>query len=364
MIKIVNDENLRKIWEVLPNARLVGGCVRDSLLNLSPKDIDLATPENPETVLKIFSDKGYQVIETGISHGTVTIMINGTGYEITTLRKDVLTDGRHAIVEYVSDWETDHNRRDFTINAMYIDRYGQLYDYSNGKQDLENNTIKFVGNAEERIQEDALRILRYFRFVSRFKSYNIDNDAKIAIKNNVQLLNNLSSERVLSEFTKIFNTVENLFVFNMMKDLGVLKQFFGDVQDYNKDFKSYLEFFSFVSKGEENFMKKFKASNDENKFVNNVNKMVIVDFDENVLKYLTAIENYSIEEIKVKLNLENIQYNFNDDFVIPLFPITGQDLIDIGFNQGPEIGEILKYLKSIWSQNNFVFNKEELLERI
>lgn len=367
MLSIVNDKNLKEIWSILPNARLVGGCVRDTLLGITPKDIDLATPTYPEEVIELFKNKGFNVIETGISHGTVTVMVNGTGYEITTLRSDVETDGRHATVQWVADWKQDAMRRDFTFNAMYIDRNGFLYDYFNGQKDIENKTVRFVGNADERVKEDALRILRYFRFAVRFNAQNIDEDAKNAIVNNIDMLKNLSVERVHSEFTKIFNTTNNLWVYNLMKELKVFDQFFSNVKDYNKDFKNYLEFYSFMSNGEYDFMRKFKASIDEVKFVNDVNKVnVTSNFDENELKYLSAYEGFSINVIKTKLDIENISYDKTifDDFVVPIFPVTGKDLINVGVKPGVEMGKLLKNLKKIWMMNNFIFDKEELLERM
>ena len=145
--------------------RLVGGVARDLLLGHQPKDIDLATDCTPENMVQIFEREGLHYIPTGLQHGTITVHINKVNYEITTLRIDHVTDGRHAIVQYTSEWSKDAERRDLTINAMSLSFDGTLYDYFNGMEDLKKKKVRFVGNARERIKEDYLRILRYFRYI-------------------------------------------------------------------------------------------------------------------------------------------------------------------------------------------------------
>lgn len=145
--------------------RLVGGVVRDLLLGNDPKDIDLATECTPQGMIQIFERAGLRYIPTGLQHGTVTVNINHINYEITTLRIDHVTDGRHALVQFTSDWMKDAERRDLTINAMSLSFDGTLFDYFNGRKDLEERKVRFVGNARERITEDYLRILRYFRYI-------------------------------------------------------------------------------------------------------------------------------------------------------------------------------------------------------
>ena len=153
--------------------KFVGGCVRKALLGEDIDDIDLATSLEPHEVKKKLSEKGIKVIDTGISHGTITAILNKKKLEITTLRKDISTDGRHANVIFTQDWEQDASRRDFTINAIYTDIEGRIFDPFNGISDLQNGKIKFIGSPEKRIQEDYLRILRYFRFFLHYRcSYN------------------------------------------------------------------------------------------------------------------------------------------------------------------------------------------------
>ena len=201
----MTNNHLSYIWKLLPSARLVGGCVRDNLLGKTPKDYDFATHLLPEEVIEIFSNNGIEVVPSGLQHGTVMVILDGIGYEITTLRTDDETDGRHAIVSFTDSWEKDAERRDFTFNALYMDKEGTIYDYYNGVEDLKNNIIRFIGSAEKRIKEDSLRILRYFRFMTRIDNPITVEQDKIDIKSNIQLMDILSKKRILSELTKIFS---------------------------------------------------------------------------------------------------------------------------------------------------------------
>src|SRR4051794_5680418 len=162
------DQALARIWDALPQARVVGGAVRDALLGRAVADIDLATPRSPEQTTEALRTAGIRVVPTGLAHGTVTAVADGRGFEITTLRRDVETDGRHAVVAFTADWEADARRRDFTINALSMDRDGNVYDYAGGIADLRAGLVCFVGDAATRVAEDYLRILRFFRFQSRY----------------------------------------------------------------------------------------------------------------------------------------------------------------------------------------------------
>ena len=150
------------------NLRFVGGCVRNSLLQKENTDIDLATVKKPQEVMNLLKNANIRVVDTGIKYGTVTAVIDGQAFEITTLRRDLKCDGRYAEVEFTDDWEEDASRRDFTINAMSCDLDGKLYDYFSGKEDLAAGLVRFVGDANERVEEDVLRILRFFRFNAYF----------------------------------------------------------------------------------------------------------------------------------------------------------------------------------------------------
>ncbi|KAK0163725.1 hypothetical protein PV328_002428 [Microctonus aethiopoides] len=187
--------------------RIAGGAVRDILMGLNPKDLDFATNATPGEMKKLFDDEGIRILNTkGEKHGTITARINDkANFEITTLRIDVVTDGRHADIEFTTDWKLDANRRDLTINSMFLDFDGQVYDYFFGYDDLKKKRVTFVGDAATRIQEDYLRILRYFRFYGRIaEAPSMHEDSTIkAIKNNVEGLERVSGERIWSEWSKI-----------------------------------------------------------------------------------------------------------------------------------------------------------------
>ena len=201
--------------------RFVGGCVRKAICGENIDDIDLATSLEPDEVKKRLNKEDIKVIDTGISHGTVTAIINNKKFEITTLRKDVSTDGRHANVEFTSNWEQDASRRDFTINAIYADIEGRIFDPLNGISDLQNGKIKFIGSSKERIQEDYLRILRYLRFFAQYSKTDYDQDIIRSIKQNINGLNKISNERIFDELEKILslNNVCNLFDNNQSKEI-------------------------------------------------------------------------------------------------------------------------------------------------
>lgn len=198
----VKQREAREILETIEQhgfeARLAGGCVRDRLLGIEAHDFDIASTAKPEEISSIFRQKNFKVIPTGIEHGTVTVVAKHSHYEITTLRKDVNTDGRHASVEFGESFEEDAQRRDFTINAMFEDRHGQIYDYFDGQAHLEKRELHFVGDAHQRIQEDYLRILRLFRFWARFNC-TVNKQTLQAVEELAAGLGRISQERITQE---------------------------------------------------------------------------------------------------------------------------------------------------------------------
>lgn len=222
LARLDDRSGLDVLWRLLPEARLVGGSVRDLLRGVSVHDLDMATPEPPEIVQGILKADGVRVIPTGLSHGTVTAVIRGVPYEITTLRRDEQTDGRHAVVAWTENWEEDAARRDFTINAMSLDRHDRLHDYFQGSQDLEAHHVRFVGNAGRRIEEDALRALRFFRFDARYGRGTPDHEACTAIAERLDLIEGLSAERIASELLRILTGPRLQETLQAMQDVGLL----------------------------------------------------------------------------------------------------------------------------------------------
>jgi poly(A) polymerase len=210
------------VLEALPEARVVGGAVRDALAGRPVADVDLGTPRTPDQVIAALRDAGLRPVPTGLDHGTVTAVSGGRGFEVTTLRRDIETDGRHAVVAFTDDWRADAARRDFTINAMSMTRDGGVFDYFGGIADLHNGRVRFVGDPATRIAEDYLRILRFFRFFARYAVGAPDPAAMAAIRAAVPGLVGLSAERVWSELVRILSAPDPRAAVRLMANLSVL----------------------------------------------------------------------------------------------------------------------------------------------
>lgn len=218
---ILSDPSLQRLWDALPEARIAGGAVRDALCGAETADVDLATPLSPEQVMQRLRAAGIKVVPTGLPHGTVTAVVDGRGFEVTTLRRDVETDGRHAVVEFTDDWKLDAARRDFTINAMMLARDGTVFDYFGGRDDLAVGRVRFVGDPATRIAEDYLRILRFFRFHARFGRTPPEAVTLAALRNGVPGMARLSVERVWNELRRILEAPDPDGAIRLMRDLGV-----------------------------------------------------------------------------------------------------------------------------------------------
>ena len=206
------------------NARYVGGAVRDTLLGIPVKDVDLATPLEPNTVMRRLKEAAIQAVPTGIEHGTVTAVLPQGPVEITTLRHDVSTDGRRATVAFASDWQDDAARRDFTINALYADPVtGEIFDWFGGLDDLAARRVRFIGDPYQRIREDHLRILRYFRFQARFGSLPADAPSESACAELAATLKGLSRERVGMEMMNLLSLADPAPTVARMAEHGVLE---------------------------------------------------------------------------------------------------------------------------------------------
>jgi poly(A) polymerase/tRNA nucleotidyltransferase (CCA-adding enzyme) len=216
------DSALATLWTAIPEARVVGGAVRDRLAGLAVADVDLASPLAPEVVVARLEAAGLRAVPTGLAHGTITALVGARGFEITTLRRDVETDGRHARIAFIDDWREDAARRDFTINAMSMDRDGTVHDYFGGQADLAAGIVRFVGDPALRIAEDYLRILRYFRFFARYARGVPDPAAVAAITSLRAGLLQLSAERVWQEIKKILAAPDPLGALHLMIETGVM----------------------------------------------------------------------------------------------------------------------------------------------
>ena len=371
--------------------KFVGGCVRKSLKGEKIDDIDLATSLIPEDVKNRLIKQGVKVVDTGISHGTITAILNKKSFEITSLRKDISTDGRHASIEHTLNWKEDASRRDFTINAIYVDLEGRIFDPFNGVLDLKNGIIKFIGSPEERIQEDYLRILRYFRFFTHYSKKECDPETVNSIKRNINGLNKISNERIFSEIKKIFSlqNIYSLFLNEKLNSifLNIFPQFkykkrLRKISIFNKAFK-YKYDSDFIlglliiddSNNYEYFCHKYKVSNNIKKrfaniaknFKNFKNKNFFTEVNIKKLIYLTNKK--EVEDLLLfaicendKLNLTNIEklVNYVNTCKVPKFPVNGDFLKEHGYQTGETLGKKLKQIEELWIQNNFILDKKIL----
>ena len=370
--------------------RFVGGCVRKVICGEEIDDIDLATSHEPEEVKKILNKGNIKVVETGISHGTVTAILNNKKFEITTLRKDIFTDGRHANVEFTTSWEADALRRDFTINAIYVDIEGRIFDTVQGVNDLQSGKIQFIGSSTERIQEDYLRILRYFRFFTQYSKIEHDQNIIRSIKKNINGLNKISNERIFDELKKILllknicdlfsnkiskEVIENIFpqirFCERLKNLSVLNQ------KTKKQYDVYLILALLIldqSNNYEYFCHKYKTSNNtKNRFKNiseNFKNLKSKGFylEENIRKliyisgknYVRDLLLFSICLDSNKSIIHSIEklIDYTNTCKIPKFPISGDSLKTYGYESGPMLGKKLKSLEEEWIKNNFKIDKK------
>ncbi len=369
--------------------RFVGGCVRKAICGENIDDIDLATSLEPDEVKKRLNREDIKVVDTGISHGTVTAILNKKKFEITTLRKDVSTDGRHANVEFTSNWEEDASRRDFTINAIYADIEGRIFDPLNGISDLQNGIIKFIGSSEQRIQEDYLRILRYFRFFTQYSKIDYDQNIIRSVKQYINGLNKISNERIFDELKKILtlNNVYSLFSHNTSKDifLNIFPQFkyyerlktIDSLDSKLRDkYDNYLILAALIldqTNIYEYFCHKYKMSNSiKNRFKNmsinfenlekkkffseeNIKKLIYLsnkDYVRDLLLFSICV-NKKIETLSIEKLI-----NYVNVCKIPKFPVSGDYLKKHGYETGEVLGKKLKSLEEKWIENNFIIEKK------
>lgn len=367
--------------------RIVGGCVRNFLLGQELSDYDLCTKYKPDELIDILKKNNVKYIDTSAKYGTVIAIVNNKPFEITTLRKDINTRGRDTDVEFVDSYEEDAQRRDFTFNAIYIDENKNLYDYCNGISDLNKSIVKFIGDPYERIKEDNLRILRFFRF-SAYYGFVFDNTSLKACIECKDLIKNLSIERITNEFVKILMNNFPLKVLHTMEKYNIL-QYIVDVEgkiDYNKlavfySIRKFLNFqhdFSFVLSliNSTSKIKKINLllSNKQNKNISNIEKYKITYFsiekvkkllfctgDKDLVKHVLMIyfcNNFStFEEVKYT-------FDFVDNYAIPKLPITGQDLIENNFTDRSKYSIILEYAKDMFINSDYLISKSDILQRL
>ena len=372
-------------------ARYVGGCVRKILNNENYDDIDLATNLDPQQIKECLNANNIKFFETGIKHGTITATIEKQNFEITSLRKDIATDGRHAEVLFTKDWNEDSSRRDFTINSIYADIDGNIFDPNDGANDLKNGIVRFIGNPEKRIKEDYLRILRYLRFFSTYSLKDHQPEIKKSIMQNISGVVGLSKERLLDEFKKIFksgalfklnkdhfsNDVISL-VFPQFINLNLLTKL-----DKNNQKTLLVKSFDFLlaflvideTDNSDYFLYKFKTSNETKKKINFLKKSFLESTEKNYFskKNLEKIFYFNeksdvldlidFELFKSKKNKKKLieLKNYFIKTEKPVFPVKAKNIMEkFDLKEGRELGQKLKYLEDLWVNNSFNISDKEI----
>ena len=378
-------------FSVNSEIRYVGGCVRKIINREKVDDIDLAVNLKPTDVCEALNKKNIKYYESGLEHGTITALINNNKFEITSLRKDIDTDGRHAIVEFTNNWKEDASRRDFTINSIYADLDGNLFDPFDGKKDLLNGVVTFIGDAETRIKEDYLRILRYIRFYLNYSKDNHNTKIIKIIKKNLNALSKISSERLLNEFQKLVRSKE---FFKLLKDQDCLEiislifpQFknislFKRLNNFSKKNFPNVDFIFLLSlmviDGTDNvdyFIYKFNFSKKDQKrllFLKNFNSQKITNktfYEKNLNKIFYFNGKEALMDViyfkifksnKVPNKLIKIIENFKDKKP-PLMPLKANTLMTkYNIPEGKELGKKLKVIEEVWVNNNFQISEKEV----
>jgi poly(A) polymerase len=398
--KLLANPALKQVWAALDAAqpgatRLVGGCVRDALLGTHPSDIDLSTKLLPEQVMAACAKANITTIPTGIAHGTITAVVEGRPFEITTLRKDVSTDGRRATVAFTDDWHEDAYRRDFTMNALYCDASGAIYDLTGrGVEDALGGNLVFVGDPDQRILEDHLRILRYFRFGARFPKGALTGPALEACARHAPAISALSVERVWSETKKILAAGDPRLALKAMASSGVLGVALPEATGTMIfDALIGIETSAFLQ-GDPlqrlmallprdiavvtSMCTRLKLSSAEGDRV----KAWARD-DTKLVSYLSAREvRQALYWMGNQTYLDRVRLAwaadpeprrttqwrtmiaFEGGFVAPKFPVTGHQAIAAGARPGPAVGAVLAEVERWWVANDFIDDELSVIERL
>tara|TARA_Y200000002_G_scaffold183875_1_gene151788 strand:- start:1172 stop:2446 length:1275 start_codon:yes stop_codon:yes gene_type:complete len=394
---ISQNTPVNKIFSVINNyskeseVRYVGGCIRKILNKEKIDDIDMATNLEPKTVCEIFKKNKINFYETGISHGTITALIDNYKFEITSLREDVSTDGRHAYVRFSRDWKQDASRRDFTINSIYSDREGNLFDPYNGKNDLKKGIVNFIGDADKRIKEDYLRILRYLRFFLSYSKQPHNLELIKKLKLNIEGVSKISKERLIDELKKLINleTLERLskdkisldlisMIFPGLKNINV----FSKLNFIQKEIIRTSDFIFLISlmivdetDNSDYFLYKFNISKKDEKRIKIIDKFYkeknnIKNFTEksiNEIFYYNGkqavldILNFKIIKLKkIDENLVKLSKIYSNKSV-PTMPI-GADVLMTKYKipEGKQLGVKLKLLEEYWVKNNFQISNQQI----
>jgi poly(A) polymerase/tRNA nucleotidyltransferase (CCA-adding enzyme) len=369
---------ITRLWAALPEARIAGGAVRDTLLGQPVRDVDFASPLSPEAVIERLSAAKIKTVPTGLAHGTITAIIGGRSFEITSLRRDIETDGRHAVIALTDNWKEDAARRDFTINAMSMTRDGAVFDYFDGQADLLAGRVRFVGEARPRITEDYLRILRFFRFFARYAKGEPDPDALAAIIQCRNGITTLSAERIWSELKQILAAPDPGGAIAWMQASGVLPLILPE----GVNLSAFNRLLSYDAPADP--LMRISAL-----YAGDIQKLGLrlkLSVNELVKLFVYRMPN-KLSPASTKVHLRRALAEDSAEFLIsktwlaqtdepgwpalrdriaatprPVFPLQGRDIVALGIPAGPRIGEILSRTRRWWKFQGCTADFETCLE--
>lgn len=374
-------------------ARIVGGAVRNALLKQPISDVDVATNLVPKDAISRLAAAGHKSVPTGFDHGTITAIVEGDAYEVTTLRQDVETYGRHASVAYGTDWEADARRRDFTINALYLDADGTIFDPLGAMDDIRTRTVRFIDDAETRIREDYLRILRFFRFFAWYGQHRPDAEGLKACARLKQGIAGLSGERIWQEMVKLLSAPDPCRAMLWMRQTGVLSAVLPESEKWGIDtlprlivaeqkgnwqVDPLLRLMAIVppSQGTINKMAdRLRLSNRDRKRLLGWAASDEPKPDLDQVRFFRWLYGQDLQGAGDRLRLAIARSNgdgasygrqlgWSEDWHRPEFPLRGQHLLDFGMQAGPEISRTLSRLEKHWVESDFKLKREELLDLI
>lgn len=385
------------------DVRVVGGAIRNSLMGLPVSDIDMATTLRPDEVAARAEAAGIRYVPTGIAHGTVTLIIDGTPFEVTTLRRDVETYGRHADVAFGTDWKVDAERRDFTINALYAGEDGAVIDYVGGLADIESRTVRFIGEADQRIEEDHLRILRFFRFFAHYGHGRPDADGLRASARAKSSLGKLSAERVWAETKKLLSATDPGRALLWMRQAGVLSEILPETEKWGIDsIPALVETERALGWTPEPLLRlasiippdtarldamagRLRLSNSERDYFRqwSLAPAAAPGIADTAFDRLLYRQGAGGVTTRLKLAIVSVQPRIETGgealselatlrrhlarasaWARPVFPLSGADVLKAGVQPGPKVGEILADLENAWVESNFNLDRATLVARL
>lgn len=404
--KWLAEPTLQRLLAVLAQegeeVRIAGGAVRNALLGQDVSDVDIATTNRPEDTTRLAEANGFKAVATGAAHGTITVIANGRPYEVTTLRADVVTDGRHAKVRFGREWKLDAERRDFTINALYATAEGSVIDLVGGLADLESRRLRFIGDPEARIREDYLRILRFFRFFAWYGAGRPDAEGLKACARLKEGLDHLSAERIWAELKKLLAAPDPSRALLWMRQAGVLTRILPESEKWGIDAihtlvktegdlgwapDPLLRLAAIVPPDGERLeqmaqrLRLSKAEADRllrwartpapkpERTEGGLAKMLYRSDPGGVVDRLrlalARARGRAVEDDKALVEAGGFsrQLGFAEAWKRPVFPLKGSDLTDLGVSQGRKMGELLHELETVWVGSGFTLDRGALLER-